>query len=140
MRLLSVCTCMWLLVGCESQAQVSSALVSPYLKIQVALAGDTTEGVNAAAEEIVAAAETLGPEAASLGAAAETMASSEGLQATRDAFAPLSDAFIAYADEKGLGDLKVAYCPMANESWIQADGSISNPYYGSEMLTCGSFR
>jgi hypothetical protein len=27
---------------------------------------------------------------------------------------------------------------MVNQSWIQRAGKVSNPYYGSEMLTCGT--
>jgi hypothetical protein len=29
---------------------------------------------------------------------------------------------------------------MAKKPWLQQDGSLRNPYYGSQMLTCGSFR
>ena len=47
---------------------------------------------------------------------------------------------IGYAREVGLGELRLAFCPMARKSWIQEDGFISNPYHGSEMLDCGSFR
>ena len=34
----------------------------------------------------------------------------------------------------------VAYCPMAPGRWLQTESTISNPYYGSEMLTCGVFE
>ena len=37
----------------------------------------------------------------------------------------------------------VAYCPMVNPEggrWLQTEKIISNPYYGSEMLTCGVFE
>ena len=47
---------------------------------------------------------------------------------------------IGYAREAGLGDLQLAFCPMARKSWIQEDGAIANPYHGREMLDCGSFR
>ena len=33
-----------------------------------------------------------------------------------------------------------AYCPMAKSWWIQKDGTINNPYFGKQMLTCGSFK
>ena len=35
--------------------------------------------------------------------------------------------------------LKVAYCPMVQKSWVQEDGAIRNPFYGSAMLSCGTF-
>ena len=34
----------------------------------------------------------------------------------------------------------VAYCPMAPGRWLQTEPTISNPYYGSQMLTCGVFE
>lgn len=33
-----------------------------------------------------------------------------------------------------------AYCPMAPGRWLQTESTISNPYYGSMMLTCGVFE
>lgn len=29
------------------------------------------------------------------------------------------------------------YCPMQKATWISKDEAIKNPYYGSQMLTCG---
>jgi hypothetical protein len=55
----------------------------------------------------------------------------------------LNEALVAYlgAQKRGPGaGLKVAVCPMVNKPWIQKDGAIQNPYYGSEMLSCGSFK
>lgn len=41
-------------------------------------------------------------------------------------------------------DLHEAYCPMAFDdkgaSWVQADSTIANPYFGAEMLRCGELR
>ena len=41
-------------------------------------------------------------------------------------------------------DLHLAWCPMAmgNRSafWLQRESSISNPYHGQSMLTCGSMH
>ena len=34
----------------------------------------------------------------------------------------------------------VAFCPMAPGRWLQTEATISNPYYGSKMLTCGVFE
>lgn len=30
------------------------------------------------------------------------------------------------------------YCPMANASWLSQESTIKNPYYGAQMLNCGS--
>ncbi len=35
-------------------------------------------------------------------------------------------------------DLYVVHCPMVNADWLQDVQEVSNPYYGSEMLHCGS--
>ena len=46
----------------------------------------------------------------------------------------LSDAVVAAAKAEGwkdLGDVKLAYCPMVKQSWLQKDEKIRNPYYGT---------
>ena len=139
MKLLSAFVVVWLLAS-PAAAELGSAITSPYLKVQVALAGDSTEGVSTAAEEIMEAAAALGDDGKSLADAAETLAAAGDIEAAREAFGALSDALLEYADSVGIGELKVAYCPMADRSWIQEDGSIANPFFGSFMLTCGSFQ
>jgi len=121
-------------------AAVADGLAAPYLRIQVALANDSTDGVATAARAIVAAAAALGAEAAAIGAAAEAVAAATDLRSARDAFGPLSEARVAYGREVGFGDLRVAYCPMVDKGWRQAAAEIRNPFYGSQMLTCGQFR
>lgn len=32
----------------------------------------------------------------------------------------------------------VIHCPMAQQSWVQTDARVANPYYGPSMLTCGT--
>jgi len=36
--------------------------------------------------------------------------------------------------------VKMAFCPMVMKPWLQADATITNPYYGKDMLTCGNFK
>jgi hypothetical protein len=36
--------------------------------------------------------------------------------------------------------LKVAYCPMVKHSWLQAENTLQNPFYGRAMPGCGEFR
>ncbi len=121
-------------------ADVPAALADPYLRIQVALANDKVDGVQASALALAAEAERLGTPAEALRAAARSLASARDLNAARTAFGPLSDALIAYANRSGLGPLKVAFCPMLKKSWVQKPGDIANPYFGSQMLRCGSFK
>ena len=121
-------------------AAVADGLAQPYLHIQLALANDSMDGVADAAQRIVTEAAKLGVAAQSIGAAAKSISAASDINTARAAFGPLSDALIAYGEEVGFGDLKVAYCPMARKSWVQEDGAILNPFYGSMMLNCGGFR
>ena len=42
------------------------------------------------------------------------------------------------------GEAHVVHCPMAFEftggSWLQKDKSVANPYFGSEMFSCGAVK
>ena len=129
-----------LLLAGSAAAEMTPAIAAPYLHIQVTLAGDSVDGVSDAARAIAVAAGKLGDQGAMMAATAEAVAAAGDLKQARAAFGSLSDAVIKYANHAGLGDLKVAFCPMARKSWVQKDGDIANPYYGSEMLTCGAFK
>ena len=43
-------------------------------------------------------------------------------------------------DNPAFAGLKIYHCPMAPKPglWFQAKGPLHNPYYGAEMLSCGS--
>jgi hypothetical protein len=119
------------------------AIVGSYLQIHSALSADKTEGVAAAAKAIGAQAAGMGKDGAQIVTAAKAVETAGDIGAARVAFGNLSDAVIAAAKAEGfkdLPDVKVAYCPMVRKSWLQKDGTISNPYYGSSMQTCGEFK
>ena len=140
MRLLALTMAATALLAGSASAELSPAVAAPYLHIQTALAGDSIEGVAAAAEAIAGAAAELGDAGAAVVTAARAVALADDLKKARATFGLLSNAVIGYARGAGLGELRLAFCPMARKSWIQEDGVIANPYHGSEMLTCGSFR
>jgi hypothetical protein len=124
-------------------AELAPALVDPYVRVQSALAADKIDGVKADAAAIGAAAGTLGEPAKAIAAAASRLEAAATLKDARMAFGEVSDALLAYAKATGSTmppGVKTAYCPMANKSWLQKGDKIRNPYYGSEMLDCGSFR
>ena len=105
-----------------------------YLMAQEALADDSFEP----ARQAVAALQAhLDPEHAGLAA---TAASASDLETLRAAFLPLSNALL---DLELPGGYRIVHCPMAFDwegaHWIQKDGEIANPYYGSGMLNCGVF-
>lgn len=115
-------------------------IVGPYLAIQGALVNDDLAPVPAAASLLQKGAAGLGDAGASLVAAAAKAGEAKTLEAARAAFGDLSHALIAYADraKQPIDGKVVAFCPMADKSWVQADGPIANPYYGQAMATCGS--
>ncbi len=88
-------------------------------------------------------AATLGPDAELLASTAKKLEAAKDIAAARTAFGEVSAALVTYAEKtkSDLGaDLRVAYCPMVNKSWLQKDKEIKNPYYGASMLSCGSFK
>jgi uncharacterized protein DUF3347 len=119
-----------------------ASIMDPYLAIQDQLAHDQFDQVKANAGNIATAATSLGAPAMKIDTAAVQLASTTTLADARDRFGALSEAIIAYKDGLHLktGDgVKQAFCPMVVKPWLQKGETISNPYYGSEMLTCGSF-
>jgi hypothetical protein len=32
------------------------------------------------------------------------------------------------------------YCPMKKAYWLSSEAAIKNPYYGSQMLSCGKIN
>ena len=123
--------------------EMPRSIVDPYLKIQTALADDSTEGIRANAGEMATAATALGAPAMKIDTAAIQLASAGELDDAREKFGRLSAAIDTYMTGLGLKapqGVRVAYCPMADKPWLQQDGALANPYYGKSMPTCGSFR
>jgi len=124
-------------------ADATSSMIDHAVAIQVSLSHDKMDGVGANAAAISAAATTLGKPAEKIVAGALALQKAAKIADAREAFGRLSEALVGYldAEKQKPGDgVRVAYCPMARKPWLQKDGTIQNPYYGSQMLTCGSFR
>jgi hypothetical protein len=125
--------------------QTESTPLDLYSRIHAALAGDSAEGVVAAAGELAGqmrAAARGAQEAAAyeeLAAAAGKM-QGDDLAALREQFKAVSVAFAAYVDAAGTAGAQLYYCPMADGYWAQKtdDAGVKNPYYGKSMLKCGS--
>ena len=124
-------------------SEMPRGIIDPYLKIQVALADDSMDGVKANAGNIATAASSLGAPAMKIDTAALQLASATELDDARVKFGALSEAVDAYATGLKLKlpeGVRVAFCPMAQKPWLQQASAINNPYYGKSMPTCGSFR
>jgi hypothetical protein len=123
-------------------AEVSKALVQPAIDIQVSLASDKMDGVQQQAMAVEAEAAKLGAPAARIVGAAKQLEKTTKIADARVAFGAMSEAILAYMEAEKLtpaSGVRVAFCPMVKKPWLQRDGEIRNPYYGSSMLTCGTF-
>ena len=70
---------------------------------------------------------------------ARHMSESKDIAHQREHFANFSVNFFKLAKTVKLTEKPVyyAYCPMKKSFWLSAEAGIKNPYYGSQMLTCG---
>jgi len=127
----------------SASTEMSRAVVDPYVKIAEALASDSIDGIRANAGNIATAATKLGALAFKIDTAALQLASADELDDARAKFGVLSEAIDGYMAGQHLTPpegIRVAFCPMVLKPWMQPDGELRNPYHGSQMLTCGSFR
>lgn len=135
-------------------------LYAAYLALQSALAGDDVQGSREALEELGESltqiyAESLGKplrevwqaQERHLQSALESATQGEGIDEIRAAFEHLSMAALTLERTFGHGGAAThyeVYCPMAFDfagaSWLQLGEDIANPYFGDEMLTCGSIK
>ena len=130
-------------VEAPASAEMSRAVIDPYLKIAAALASDSMEGVTMNAGEIATAASALGALAFKIDTAAAQLTGAGDLADARGKFGALSEAIDSYMTNQHLSrpeGVRVAFCPMVMKPWLQKGDELRNPYYGSQMLTCGSFR
>lgn len=120
-------------------------LLNEYFKIQDTLTQDSVKGVDAAAKEIVSLTSKVNAGDAqvqglidSVKASAQRIQGKE-LKAARDEFFEMSKPLLVYLNMHYSGDSEYFrfYCGMAKKGWIQSKNDLRNPYYGSEMLTCG---
>ncbi len=104
-----------------------------YIALQETLAADNFEGALAAAKSLEGATESR------VKSLAATMAAAKDITALRAHFRPLS---LSIKDQPLAEGFVTAYCPMAFDNtggyWLQKSGTLANPYYGAEMLTCGA--
>src|SRR5438105_14160538 len=98
--------------------------LTSYEKIHTALAADDLAGAKDAATE--------------LGDSGTDIAKANSLKDARAGFEKLSAR--AKTIVAGQSGYHVAHCPMLNEDWVQTSTTISNPYGGKEMVSCGEIK
>lgn len=104
--------------------------LAPYVEAQQALAADDLDGARVALEALLVIADDVTRPLTKVAAAADS------IETMRTDFKPLSEFLAAMDLPAGYAR---AYCPMydGGSNWVQVDGPLRNPYYGSTMLTCG---
>lgn len=74
----------------------------------------------------------------------EAIANTSSLEKQRVSFVGLNENIVSVVlnMDQLEGDIYVQKCPMANNNkgafWLSSNRAIKNPYYGEQMLTCGS--
>ncbi len=110
-----------------------------YGSVQSALAQDSMKNVSVNAHALAEA--VRGDETKSLPTAlaeeADALAEAKNLAKARNAFKALSESLIAHLKANGMpqGTYFEVYCPIAKAGWVQAAGTVRNPYLGPRSGT-----
>ena len=80
-------------------------------------------------------------------AALDGIGTEAGIDASRAAFLAVTTALLPVVEDAGSPlavPLTVVHCPMAFDfegaDWLQLGDTVANPYFGDEMLRCGSVQ
>jgi hypothetical protein len=122
-----------------------SKLLTQYYNIKDALVADNGIETSGQAEEFIKTANSIDYKLISEGNInallkdATPISETKDIKIQREHFANLSNNMVTLAKAVKLTTLPVyqAYCPMKRANWLSNDKAIKNPYYGSQMLTCG---
>ena len=139
----------------DAQKTAARSLIESVAALAEALAADDLAAHNARIEAAHSAAmsafKELGDAGKRLGDVAH-LASAKDLAAARKQFYPLAtisaDLATQLRREPEFRDVKIFECPMAKTAvpsaetnqgrWLQMKGPLRNPYFGAEMLECGT--
>ncbi len=134
----------------ENQKKIISDLIDNYLLIHEALVSESGSAVaekSHALHTIIPKLKESDKEGKLSAITDEIEFSLEGLhsgdlQTSRASFKILSRAITeivrgAAREEALREDLKIYFCPMENEPWVQRGAELRNPYLGEDMWICG---
>lgn len=129
------------------------AIATEYAAIHKAFSEDTTTGVDEATKKIEDTARAIDPSTITgdnadrfkalpegLASSASALIKATDLAAKRTAFKALSASMVEWASAAKPDGIHIAFCPMAKARWLQSGDEVSNPYYGSSMLRCGTLE
>lgn len=139
------------LIQAQEQAGAFRNTFESYLSVSTALVNSDADEASQKAEAFLSslqalektplqpsekkAVESALPE---LKKAASDIAAGKNLKTQREALKSLSSAMFSLT--KAFPHQKPVYynnCPMAKGNWLSEEKAIRNPYYGSQMLSCG---
>lgn len=118
-------------------------VIRVYTDLQEALAADNADMAKEGFRSLSVRADRAGM--AEIVSSANDGASAEALEEQRRSFQKVSEEIITIVREHGNpgeGPLRLVHCPMAFDfsgaDWLQTSSEVRNPYFGAEMLTCGT--
>jgi multidrug efflux pump subunit AcrA (membrane-fusion protein) len=135
----------------HDHSNIASGLIENYIKIHSALVSESVTEVAAEARsmsdelEKIRASDKAGEFRDITGPVEDSLSGllSDDLQMARDSFKALSRVMIVFVKGSGReyavsSGVKVYFCPMAEERWMQRGMELKNPYLGKDMLICGT--
>ncbi len=144
----------------EAQTAAAKDFFAVADSVAVALAADNLAAFNGAAVKLhtaVPALQAAFAEAESWKPRVQAIASSghlpeaASLEAARKAFVPFTKAVVEFVKplraQPAFTGIKIYQCPMVNQAvpgtpkigqWLQAQAPLRNPFFGAEMIDCGS--
>ncbi len=73
-----------------------------------------------------------------LTADAKSISEAQDIKKQREAFKSLSkNTYLLIKASKPTEAIYYQYCPMQDANWLSKENAVKNPYYGSQMLSCG---
>ncbi|MGI9543483.1 MAG: DUF3347 domain-containing protein [Cyclobacteriaceae bacterium] len=132
----------------DIQDRTFQTLVTVYLDLREALVASDAEAAKSIASRLLTTLANLDPED-SLEAVKDEVKNildSEDIKQQRVHFAPLSQQFyqLVKTNQGQQITLYKQHCPMALDGkgafWISDSKEIENPYYGAQMLNCGTVK
>jgi len=117
------------------QTRTIDRAFAEYDRVYAALTKDSLEGIAQAATALEPLATEVSGAAA--GTAAAALAKAADLTEARERFAAVSEALVPKFLDAKIPGLVGFVCTMKNAKWVQRGETVSNPYFGTEMPTCG---
>lgn len=131
--------------GISFESDTAANVFSDYILLKDALVASDADKAGSAADDLFTHLDQIeGCENTAI--LAQEIANSHDLSLQRSAFSTLSKDLIALFQHMPLnaGTIYVAHCPMYNNNeggdWLTTSSEIKNPYFGNEMLTCGTIE